>query len=176
MPSGRSHDSITWFFAAPVFYATWRLTGRWPDALLASGAFVFAGLMFSGDLDTRSAQYFRWGLLRWIWKPYQWLVPHRSRLSHGVLLGPAVRLVYLSAVLLALAWGAVHVLHDHGVGPAPQAVFMLGVGGLVGMKLTPLGLEYAGAMLGGLWVGGASHSLADGLNSAWKRLWRRKRR
>src|SRR5689334_10776240 len=115
MPSGRSHDSITWFFAAPVFYATWRLTSQWPDALLASGAFVFAGLMFSGDLDTRSAQYFRWGLLRWIWKPYQWLVPHRSPLSHGMLLGPAVRLLYLSVVLLALAWGAIHALHDHGI-------------------------------------------------------------
>jgi uncharacterized metal-binding protein len=176
MPSGRTHDSITWFLAMPVFYATWRLTGRWGDATLAAVAFVFAGLMFSGDLDLRSAQYYRWGLLRWIWKPYQWLVPHRSPLSHGLILGPAVRLLYLSAVVLAIGWGVLTVLHDHGWTPVPSRVVQLGMGGLAGVRLSPLGWEYLASFMAGLWAGGASHTLADRFGTGWKRLWRGRRR
>src|SRR5690348_11867705 len=103
MPNGRTHDAVTWFLAAPVGYAAWAVAHDAAAAVVAGVGFAFAGPMFSGDLDLPSSQYRRWGRLRWIWKPYQWLVPHRSVVSHGILLGPLGRLAYLAAVVLVFA-------------------------------------------------------------------------
>lgn len=177
MPTGRTHDAITWFLTPPVFYATWQLTHSWTDAALAAGAFAFAGLMFSGDLDLKSTQYHRWGLLRWIWKPYQLLVPHRSTLSHGITLGPAVRLAYLTAVVAGVAWLVLAFLATKGVGPGAEDAFAWGWYRLSLMKLGPKEWEAMGSLLAGLWVGGASHTLADWAGSALKgRRSRRRRR
>ncbi|HEY9724632.1 MAG TPA: metal-binding protein [Oscillatoriaceae cyanobacterium] len=172
MPSGRTHDRITWLCSAPVLYGAWHVAAQWPPALCAGGAFVFAGLMFSGDLDLPSVQYQRWGPLRWIWKPYQWCVPHRSRLSHGILVGPAVRLLYLSVVLLVLGAGAYWGLHALGRAPSEavltrEARLAVAVG-----RRDQLALLYA---LAGLWLGGASHTAADVSVSWWKRRRRRAR-
>lgn len=173
MPSGRTHDCITWFLTPPVFYATWRLTHNAVDAGIAATAFVFAGLMFSGDLDLPSVQYRRWGMVRWIWKPYQWLVPHRSPLSHGVLLGPAVRLAYLTLVVGAAAWGVLAYMAKHGAGLPPIEALSLT---LSDVRLGAREWEWLAFLMGGLWVGGASHSAADMLGTFWGRLWRRRRR
>ena len=173
MPSGRTHDCITWFFTAPVCYATWRLTHDTAGTALVGVSFVFAGLMFSGDLDLPSVQYRRWGMVRWIWKPYQWLVPHRSALSHGVLLGPAVRLAYLTLVVGAAAWGVLAYMAHHGAGLEPMEALQLT---LSDKRLGPREWELLAFVMAGLWVGGASHSAADAAASGWKRLWRRKRR
>ncbi|MNS60386.1 hypothetical protein D3C72_933800 [compost metagenome] len=176
MPTGRTHDAITFFLTPPVFYATWRLTHSWQDAGLASCAFAFAGLMFSGDLDLPSTQYRRWGLLRWLWKPYQWLVPHRSVLSHGVTLGPLVRLAYLTAVVAALTWGVLWWLSTKGIGPGPEEAFAQGWYSASHLKLGAREWELFASVMAGLWVGGASHTLADWGATAWKRRWRRRRR
>src|ERR1035437_9400663 len=98
MPNGRTHDSVTWFPASPVAFSAWYVAHDGVGAGIAAASFAFAGLMFSGDLDLPSSQYRRWGRLRWIWKPYQWLVPHRSAASHGIVLGPAFRMLYLALV------------------------------------------------------------------------------
>lgn len=172
MPSGRTHDRITWLCAAPVLYGAWRLGAAWPSALSAAGAFVFAGLMFSGDLDLPSVQYRRWGPLRWIWKPYQFLVPHRSRLSHGVLVGPAVRLAYVSAVLLALAGAAWWALHALGRAPSQAAMTHEATLAIAFGRREHREVLTA---LAGLWLGGASHTAADVSVSWWKRRWRRAR-
>lgn len=169
MPSGRTHDRITWVSTPLVGVVTWHYTGNLPETLALAGAFLFAGLMFSGDLDLPSVQYRRWGLLRWIWKPYQWWIPHRSPLSHGILLGPLVRLVYLSAVVAVLGLGAIAAMHGQGLAPAPEAVLASGVRAVHLGEAEWRMLAFA---MGGLWVGGASHTLADQAGSAWGR-WRR---
>lgn len=165
MPSGQTHDAVTWFFVTPVALATWVLTQDAVGTGLTATTFAFAGTMFSGDLDLPSRQYRRWGRLRWLWKPYQWLVPHRSILSHGIVVGPLVRLVYLVGVLAAIAaagmrlytghWGFAWTAVDHAAAAAAR---------LDGRTWVCLG--YA---LAGLWIGGASHSLADWGWSALKR-------
>ena len=59
--------------------------------------------MFSPDLDLDSAIDDRWGIFFWIWRPYMWLVPHRSRLlSHGLVIAPLLRLLYFYLVVLLL--------------------------------------------------------------------------
>jgi uncharacterized metal-binding protein len=62
---------------------------------------LFSGLAISPDLDLNSSVYKRWGLLRWLWWPYQKLVPHRSWISHSFLLGPLLRVTYF----LLTVWG-----------------------------------------------------------------------
>ena len=103
MPDGRTHDQITlvgaalcipvWFLLAPP---EWRTDYAACGTLV--GATLFSGLMLSPDLDLNSSIYHRWGPLRFIWWPYQKLVPHRSPLSHSLLLGPLIRILYFLLV------------------------------------------------------------------------------
>ncbi len=165
MPSGHTHDAVTWFCVTPVALATWALTQDAVGTALTATTFAFAGIMFSGDLDLPSRQYHRWGRLRWLWKPYQWLVPHRSVLSHGILVGPLLRLTYLAGVLMAIAAVAMRLYSGHwGFGWA-------GVDHLAtaAARLDARGWACVGFALAGLWIGGASHSLVDWGWSALKR-------
>jgi uncharacterized metal-binding protein len=71
--------------------------------IIAASAHLLGGLYLSPDLDLVSKPYKRWGWLRWIWIPYQKLIPcHRHWLSHGVIVGSIVRLLYLAALFLPL--------------------------------------------------------------------------
>jgi uncharacterized metal-binding protein len=113
MPSGKVHDQITLVgagIALPVFFLaappTWR--DPWVCATLL-GATLFSGLMLSPDLDLDSSIYRRWGPLRVLWWPYQKLLPHRSFLSHSLVIAPALRIAYFFAVCWLLfrviTWG-----------------------------------------------------------------------
>jgi uncharacterized metal-binding protein len=165
MPNGHTHDSVTWFLVTPMAFGAWSVAHDIVGAGISATAFAFAGLMFSGDLDLQSSQYRRWGKLRWIWKPYQWVVPHRSAVSHGIFLGPAGRLLYLALVgVIAVACG---IRAATGVWAVPWPALSL-AGHLVREwdARTWIFVAYA---LAGLWLGGASHSLADWGWSAFKR-------
>jgi uncharacterized metal-binding protein len=165
MPSGRTHDRITLWLFPPIVGWTLLFSRNSTIALLLSSGFLFSGLMFGPDLDIYSVQYRRWGFLRWIWRPYQSMIPHRSWLSHGWLIGTFVRTLYLALmlaflgipilILIQLLWG-IHwdgqelsrqiwqlVTHDH-----PQETIAL----IVGLEL-----------------GSMSHSLSDWIGSAIKR-------
>ena len=83
MPSGRTHDAITWLAAVPAAAAAWFLTESVLLTSVVTGATLFGGLMFGPDLDIQSRQYTRWGPLRFIWWPYKVVFRHRSRLTHG---------------------------------------------------------------------------------------------
>lgn len=172
MPSGKTHDTITWWSTPVVALSGWMLSHDLTTAVVLGASFAFSGLMFSGDLDLKSVQYKRWGWFRWIWIPYQKMVPHRSPLSHGPVLGLATRLVYLSLwlmILFFLFWqGAVYLqqealIHQSRAG-LQQALVLL--------RRSPL---LATALLLGLWLGGLSHTLADEVSSRLKR-WKRKRK
>ncbi|MFN7929135.1 MAG: metal-binding protein [Blastocatellia bacterium] len=88
MPSGRTHDLITLALTPPVFAGAQYYAADMTMAAATTVAMVFAGLMFGPDLDLDSKPYRRWGPLRFIWKPYQMALSHRSRLSHGLVLVP----------------------------------------------------------------------------------------
>jgi|AGSF01.1.fsa_nt_gi Uncharacterized metal-binding protein len=96
MPSGYTHDRITLWSLPFVAALTFGQTQSSNLTLLVSGSFLFGGLMFGPDLDIYSCQYQRWGWLRPIWLPYQKSLRHRSFLSHGPLIGTALRILYLT--------------------------------------------------------------------------------
>ncbi|WP_030006131.1 metal-binding protein [Picosynechococcus sp. NKBG042902] len=100
MPSGRTHDQITFWGLPVVVGLGFFLLRRWELALILSLAYLFSGLMFGPDLDIHSVQFKRWGIFRWIWLPYQKNLRHRSALSHGFLIGTIVRILYLGTILL----------------------------------------------------------------------------
>lgn len=99
MASGRNHDrSIC--FTSPIVTITACYHAGLELGLITGIAHLIGGLMLSPDLDLVSRPFKRWGFLQVIWIPYQHFIPrHRHWLSHGVLVGSAIRLVYLACWL-----------------------------------------------------------------------------
>ena len=111
MPDGKTHDKITVIGAAAAAPAWWLLTTQvdYTVGAVFLGATLFSGLMLSPDLDLNSSIYHRWGPFKYLWWPYQKIVPHRSRLSHSFILAPLLRIAYFLFVAWALfrivTWG-----------------------------------------------------------------------
>jgi uncharacterized metal-binding protein len=104
MPNVRAHDAVTLLtgVAAVASYVVLAPSPALDVAASFATAYLFAGYACAGDLDLDSAEYRRWGRLRFLWWPYRQLMPHRSRLSHGVLLGGLLRILYLLVVALLI--------------------------------------------------------------------------
>ncbi|MDQ3748627.1 MAG: metal-binding protein [Acidobacteriota bacterium] len=162
MPSGKTHDAITFLFVAPVFAAAWKLTSSFPLAIVVTVAFTFGGLMFGPDLDTHSKQYTRWSVFCYLWYPYQAFFAHRSRWSHGLIFGTFLRIVYFMGALTLLSFLPVYALCWYAGGDLPNLMEFTKVWSSIG--------EYVRADLGkyiflyvfaGLWLGAASHTLTD---------------
>ncbi len=170
MPSGTTHDRITLWTLPWVSSITYGLTNNGDLTLLLSGGFLFSGLMFGPDLDIRSIQFNRWGLLRVIWKPYQKLMRHRSLFSHGPILGTSIRVLYL---FLFIAW---------------IAIFLVGLAQLFfgftwnwqdfvenqfHLLLNERYRETAAIFIG-LELGAMSHSISDLIGSSYKKRLKKK--
>ena len=110
MPSGKIHAGIT-LATAVVTYTIGTTSGDSPEHAVATALGCISGILLTPDLDikgTRADKIVRkeagfipaviWGML---WNPYSALIPHRSILSHGLLLGTLIRIIYI-AVPLAL--------------------------------------------------------------------------
>lgn len=164
MPSGRTHDRITLWSLPFVTGVTFGQTQSGNLTLIVAGAFLFSGLMFGPDLDIYSVQYQRWGSLRWIWIPYQQRLRHRSLLSHGLIIGTTLRLMYLACplgILGIFGLGVAQLLWDVGWNwqQIVQAVTAL---------LSRYTAEWIALYLG-LELGAMSHTICDWGGSAYKR-------
>lgn len=171
MPSGKTHDAITVVTATaavPVWYAISPVHNSGPLAV-AIGAYLFSGFYFSDDLDTRSVAYRRWGPLRFLWWPYQKLVPHRSWISHGIGIGPLLRVVYFGLMLWLTARGALWLLVREGVRVNRDAV--LGSLWTHGVRWTFAHPSTTLWVAAGLVLGGVTHSIADTVVSFAKKIW-----
>ncbi len=115
MTSGKRHDRITLWSAPLVAIASLWATRSAELTLASVAGFLFSGLMFGPDLDIYSRHFMRWGWLRWLWLPYRRLIPHRSLLSHGIIIGTLLRLVYLFS-WLTLAVALIGILAHYGWG------------------------------------------------------------
>ena len=162
MPSGKTHDAITFLLAAPVGAAAYFATASVPASVAIAAAFLFGGLMFGPDLDTASKQYSRWWILKPLWFPYKMFFKHRSRWSHGLIFGTLLRVVYfmgvvtlgafLTAVLVNVVFGGkVPVMSDFS-----DALRQLGEFGRI-----HLGENIFAVVFCGLWLGAASHTFTD---------------
>jgi uncharacterized metal-binding protein len=118
--------------------------------------------MFGPDLDTHSKQYTRWGVFRYLWYPYQVFFKHRSRWSHGLVFGTFLRIVYFMGALTLLSFVPVFALAWQSGGELPDlmefAKTWTAIGEYVRADLGEYSFLYVFA---GLWLGAASHTLAD---------------
>jgi uncharacterized metal-binding protein len=162
MPSGKTHDAVTFLLTAPVWMAVWKFTDNIPLATIVTAAFLFGGLMFGPDLDTRSTQYTRWGLLKNLWYPYQKFFKHRSRWSHGLIFGTLLRVIYFIGVLTLLSFLITFVYSIYIGGDIPQLFEFTKNWQQIGVFIRFTFGEYAFyEIFVGLWLGAASHTLAD---------------
>jgi len=110
MPSGETHAVIT-LATASLTYTLAVNSGEPPTLAVLTALGCSLGVILSPDLDikgTRADKIVRrgmgliptviWGL---IWNPYSYFIPHRSIISHGLIIGTVIRLLYI-AVPLAL--------------------------------------------------------------------------
>jgi uncharacterized metal-binding protein len=168
MPSGKTHDLITFIVAAPTAAVAYHLTRDWAITLITTSAMIFGGLMFGPDLDIQSRQYARWGPLKFLWWPYKVMLPHRSRLSHSILLGTLIRVIYFLAVV-TLAVALALYARDWYLGGAG-----VGAGGFsdalarVWEVFAHIKRAYLIAGFAGLWLGATSHTVSDVLGSFFK--------
>lgn len=168
VPGARTHDIITLVsgaaLALPVYgYALERVADD-SAAVVYTLIFVVAhcvsGMLFSPDLDLDSKIDDRWGIFFWIWRPYMWVVPHRSRwLSHGLIIPALLRLVYFYGavvlILYVLSWCLARlgvILPDYQL----QLTNYL-------RDLPSLYPNETIAFLCGFITGGAAHTIADWL-------------
>jgi uncharacterized metal-binding protein len=133
MASGKNHDRATYFLTPVVGI----IGGSYSLelGLIAASSHLLGGLYLSPDLDLKSLPWKRWGILRFIWLPYQKSIPHRHWLSHAPVIGSAVRLLYLGLWLspLVIALG--------GYLPALQLgkdFWLVVAAALVGIELSAL--------------------------------------
>lgn len=162
MASGKTHDWTT----IALLPTVWMIC-RWhfdlplqTTNLITLGTFV-GGFFLSPDLDTRSRPFYRWGLLRFIWWPYQWAIRHRSPLSHGILWASWLRLIYLTAVLSLLYTGASVWMSQAGLIPQHQP----------GDKVIHFLTTHLKDLLWlglGLWIGALIHIMLDWLSSTFQ--------
>lgn len=164
MPSGATHDRITFFSLPFISAASWLINPNADSTLVLAGSFLFSGLMFGPDLDIYSVQYKRWGFLRWIWHPYQNMLSHRSWISHGPLVGTLVRLIYLGTWILvgATLYSAIAIATNWPLWEWQTVKHHL-FQGIIQYQ------RYIVASLVGLELGALSHSASDWIGSTWKR-------
>jgi uncharacterized metal-binding protein len=169
MPDGRTHDLITLVTGAagaPAVLNTNLPDMGPPNAMVLLGAYLVSGLLFSPDLDLHSGPYRRWRKLRWIWLPYQRLVPHRSWISHSLIIGPILRVVYLAAMLCLLSFVALGLLNL--IVPVDPTGKVREITNTIAAWIAahPATIGYAVA---GFFLGAAVHSLTDTVVTAVKR-------
>lgn len=159
MPSGRTHTRLNLLILPVVLLllVSYGMTS-WEFLLWFAGGFIFGTYFLTPDLDTVSSAYRNWGPLRMIWRPYRAVMPHRSFLTHTIVLGDVIRLLYLLVISLPF----LYLLNIIVLGGAlPDFVRahrpMLGVAVL------------------GIFTTSALHIIVDILNTKRKRIFRAKR-
>lgn len=162
MPSGKVHDLITFALAGPAGAAAYYASGEVSSAAMATGAFLFGGLMFGPDLDTVSRQYSRWSVLKIVWWPYRKCFLHRSRFTHGLLLGALFRVVYFLGVITLSAFAVSAMLASFSGRSAPGSELVMDSWSRVWAAARKmLGATFYVPMFLGLWFGAASHTFTD---------------
>jgi uncharacterized metal-binding protein len=169
MPNAPTHDAITLITAVGADIAYFQIAPH-PDitfAALFTVSYVFAGYACAGDLDLDSKEYRRWGPLRFLWWPYRQCVTHRSRLSHGIVMGGVIRVGYLATACTLLFWVGLWLISRLGphIDPSQETQ----AGWLSIFSFARMHPQWTAALFSGFILAGSAHSIADGISTWFKR-------
>lgn len=98
MPNGKTHDKITSITTPLIGVFSYIVTKDVKTTAILMSTYLFASLMFNGDLDMPSRPFNRWWLFKIIWIPYQIIFNHRSIFTHGLVIGTIIRILYLGII------------------------------------------------------------------------------
>jgi uncharacterized metal-binding protein len=162
VPSGKTHDAITFLLAIPAFSVTYLVTKSVSAGAIVFVAFLLGGLMFGPDLDTVSRQYSRWFIFRPLWLPYRKFFKHRSRFSHGLVLGALLRVFYFAGVVTLVVFVAAYAYASYAGGKLPGFADISTVWRPIGSFVNAnFGEDFYFLGFIGLWLGAASHTFTD---------------
>ena len=133
---------------------------------IAAASFVAATLFLSPDLDLKHSSPTRnWGLLRFLWRPYQAVFKHRG-LSHNIFLSSFTRIGYLICVFASVLVAA-HAWAD------PSSADIFTASALViepAQSMFATHGEHLGAVGAGIALSDTCHIITDRFVSALKKL------
>ncbi|AYE35770.1 metal-binding protein [Clostridium septicum] len=173
MAKGKTHDKVTLIVSPFIGLVFFMINSELLEnsnklvivTLFGVVTYLFGGFMFSGDLDIKSSEYYRWGKIRFIWNPYQKIFKHRSIFTHGFLLGPIIRIIYTYIIVLIVC----------------SVLYSLKVINLATDDLINLTLEYINSnkvisinIVLALFLGSGLHTITDLFSSFIKKKFRRK--
>ncbi len=168
MPSGRTHDRITWWSLPWVSGITLSQTQSSGITGALSVGFLLGGLLLGPDLDIRSVQYRRWGWFRWIWIPYRGSMSHRSPWSHSPVTGTALRIIYLAGWVILTSFLTLALVNElFAIGWTWQDIERQ-----IDQSIAQHGALWV-ALLIGLELGAMSHYVADWGVSTYRRCQRK---
>lgn len=163
MPSAKVHDLITAVAIMPVTAFTYRLTTNLDATIMTIAGFLIGGFLLGPDLDTVSRQYLRWGLLKFIWYPYKTVFEHRSCWSHGLIFGPALRVIYLAGITTLISFCLAYLLaakSDNMQLPTFNHVIIVWKEIAIWLE-SNFGKHAFFYFFGGIWIGSAFHVFTD---------------
>ncbi|MBN3993841.1 MAG: metal-binding protein [Nostoc sp. NMS2] len=141
MASGKWHDRSILISSPLAGGLTYYTTTNWVVTGILTISYLLGGMYLSPDLDLKSKPFYRWGFLRWIWKPYQKLIPHRGRffnrnpLSHAPIIGTILRVGYLFLLcFIPVVLSGVHASLLHWIAKNYSSIFLA----LIGIELSGL--------------------------------------
>lgn len=175
MASGKTHDKVTVimspFVAAAVFLINFSATNELTSSIIFTFiglvVYMFGGYMFSGDIDIKSRETNRWGNFKFIWSLYQKSFSHRSIFTHGLILGPAIRILYIYAIYLMIcAWLYSLDIISLSTKDIIESTYLL----IGENKQISFNIIFA------LFLGSGLHTITDVIYSFFKRIFKRKKR
>ena len=161
--------------AAPVWwFCVSNPAPRVAECATLCGTILFSGLMLSPDLDLDSSIYRRWGPLRFLWWPYQKVMPHRSIFSHSFVVGPLIRLLYFFVLVYGFWRMGSYFVSLALPGFDRNGISQAWTGTLFGLWKTHPHIAYMA--LTGIFVGTGLHVGADLIVTGLKRRLHKKKR
>jgi uncharacterized metal-binding protein len=174
VPSGKTHSLINLSVMVPATVVAYNHKIAEPHVIAVGlGFFLFATFFMGPDLDLKqSGPTRRWGLFRFLWRPYEWIFSHRGW-SHSILIGSLTRLVYLAVVFLSAL--IIYVWLKSGLGPVTQSALNSAAKETRGIIMQTIDVSIKNrkvlvAALFGIWFADLLHILADRFLSAGKEL------
>jgi uncharacterized metal-binding protein len=97
-----------------------------------------------------------------LWLPYRTFFRHRSRFSHGLILGALIRVIYFLGVLSVVGLAAISVYAAYRGGKVPGAAEFIHTWRATGNAVrSGVGDNIFILSFLGLWLGAASHTFTD---------------